>query len=58
MSRPFAQGGLMISSSTPSPTRGMIGAAFDTAYMQHMVQGHQKDVTEFQKQAQSGRIQR
>jgi len=34
--------------------RGMNGAAFDTAYMQHMVQDHQKDVAEFQKQAQSG----
>jgi putative membrane protein len=34
--------------------RGMNGTAFDTAYMQHMVQDHQKDVAEFQKQAQSG----
>jgi putative membrane protein len=33
--------------------RGMNGTAFDTAYMQHMVQDHQKDVAEFQKQAQS-----
>ena len=29
-------------------------AVFDTAYMQHMVQDHQKDVAEFQKQTQSG----
>ena len=34
--------------------RGMNGTAFDTAYTQHMVQDHQKDVAEFQKQAQSG----
>ena len=34
--------------------RGVNGTAFDTAYMQHMVQDHQKDVAEFQKQAQSG----
>ena len=34
--------------------RGMNGTAFDTAYMQHMVQDHQKDVAEFQQQAQSG----
>jgi len=34
--------------------RGMSGTAFDTAYMQHMVQDHQKDVADFQKQAQSG----
>jgi putative membrane protein len=32
----------------------MTGNAFDAAYMQHMVQDHQKTVTEFQKQAQSG----
>jgi putative membrane protein len=34
--------------------RGMSGTAFDTAYMQHMLQDHQKDLAEFQKQAQSG----
>jgi putative membrane protein len=34
--------------------RGMNGTAFDAAYMQHMVQDHQKDVAEFQKQAQRG----
>jgi len=34
--------------------RGMNGAAFDTGYMQHMVQDHRKDVADFQKQAQSG----
>jgi putative membrane protein len=34
--------------------RGMSGSAFDAAYMQQMVQDHQKDVSEFQKQAQSG----
>ena len=34
--------------------RGMNGTAFDTAYTQHMVQDHQKDVAEFQKEAQSG----
>jgi putative membrane protein len=34
--------------------RGMNGSASDTAYMQDMVQDHQKDVAEFQKQAQSG----
>jgi putative membrane protein len=33
--------------------RGMNGDAFDTAYMQDMVQDHQKDVADFQKQAQS-----
>jgi putative membrane protein len=32
----------------------MSGNAFDTAYMQHMVQDHQKTVADFQKQAQSG----
>jgi len=34
--------------------RGLSGAQFDTAYMQHMLQDHQKDVADFQKQAQSG----
>jgi len=34
--------------------RGMSGTAFDTTYMQHMVQDHQKDVADFEKQAQSG----
>jgi putative membrane protein len=34
--------------------RGMSGSDFDTAYMQHMLQDHQKDVSDFQKQAQSG----
>jgi putative membrane protein len=34
--------------------RGMSGSAFDAAYMQHMVQDHQKDVADFTKQAQSG----
>jgi putative membrane protein len=34
--------------------RGMSGTAFDAAYMQHMVQDHQKDVSDFQKQAQGG----
>ena len=32
----------------------MSGDAFDTAYMQHMVQDHEKTVADFQKQAQSG----
>jgi putative membrane protein len=32
----------------------MSGAAFDAAYMQHMVQDHQKTVADFQKEAQSG----
>jgi putative membrane protein len=32
----------------------MSGNAFDTAYMQHMVQDHEKTVADFQKQAQSG----
>jgi putative membrane protein len=32
----------------------MSGNAFDTAYMQDMVQDHQKTVADFQKQAQSG----
>jgi putative membrane protein len=35
--------------------RGMSGSAFDTAYMQHMLQDHRKDIAEFQKEAQSGR---
>src|SRR3954454_19236412 len=30
------------------------GNAFDTAYMQHMIQDHRKTVADFQKQAQSG----
>lgn len=30
------------------------GAAFDKAYMQHMVKDHQKDVAEFEKQSNSG----
>ena len=33
---------------------GMSGAAFDAAYMQHMVQDHKKTVADFRKQAQSG----
>ena len=33
----------------------MSGNAFDAAYMQHMVQDHKQTVSEFQKQAQSGR---
>jgi predicted outer membrane protein len=33
--------------------RGVNRTAFDAAYMQHMVQDHQKDVAEFQKEAQS-----
>src|SRR3954468_10196010 len=32
----------------------MSGTAFDAAYMQQMVQDHQKTVADFQKQAQSG----
>jgi putative membrane protein len=32
----------------------MSGNAFDTAYMQHMVQDHKQTVADFQKQAQSG----
>lgn len=31
------------------------GAAFDKAYMQHMVKDHKKDVAEFQKEANSGK---
>jgi putative membrane protein len=34
--------------------RSTSGSAFDAAYMQQMLQDHQKDVSEFQKQAQSG----
>jgi len=34
--------------------RGLSGSAFDAAYMQHMLQDHQKDVADFQKQARSG----
>jgi putative membrane protein len=34
--------------------RALSGNAFDTAYMQHMVQDHRKTVADFQKQAQSG----
>ena len=37
--------------------RGMNGTAFDTAYMQHMVQGHQKDVAEFQNRPRAVAIQ-
>jgi putative membrane protein len=33
---------------------GMSGKNFDTAYMQHMLQDHQKDVSDFKKQAQRG----
>jgi putative membrane protein len=32
----------------------MSGNAFDAAYMQHMVQDHQKTIADFQKQAESG----
>jgi putative membrane protein len=32
----------------------MSGSAFDTAYMQHMVQDHKTTMAEFQKQAQNG----
>jgi putative membrane protein len=32
--------------------QGMNGSAFDTAYMQDMVQDHQQDIADFQKQAQ------
>jgi len=31
------------------------GAAFDRAYMDHMVKDHKKDVAEFQKEASSGK---
>ena len=34
--------------------QGMNGSAFDTAYMQSMVQDHEQDVADFQKEAQSG----
>lgn len=34
--------------------RGLSGSAFDSAYMQHMVQDHQKDVAEFRKEAEGG----
>jgi len=34
--------------------QGMNGTAFDTAYMQSMVQDHEQDVADFQKEAQSG----
>ena len=33
---------------------GLSGAAFDKAYMQHMVEGHNKDVAEFDKVATTG----
>lgn len=31
------------------------GAAFDLAYMEHMVKDHKKDIAEFEKQAKSGK---
>jgi putative membrane protein len=31
------------------------GAAFDRAYMKHMVDDHKKDISEFEKQAKSGK---
>jgi len=34
--------------------RSLNGPQFDSAYMQHMLQDHQKDVAAFQKQAQGG----
>jgi putative membrane protein len=34
--------------------RGLNGPQFDAAYMRHMLQDHQKDISDFQKQAQSG----
>ncbi len=34
--------------------QGMNGSAFDAAYMQSMVQDHDQDVADFQKEAQSG----
>jgi len=33
----------------------MSGAQFDKAYMSHMVDDHKKDVSDFQKEANSGR---
>jgi len=33
---------------------GLSGAAFDKAYMQHMVEGHNKDVAEFEKVSTTG----
>lgn len=37
-----------------SRLQGLSGDAFDREYMKHMVQDHKKDVSEFQKQANSG----
>jgi putative membrane protein len=34
--------------------QGMNGSAFDTAYMQSMVQDHEQDVADFRMEAQSG----
>jgi len=40
--------------ATMSKLEKMSGAGFDKAYMQDMVKDHQKDVAEFQKEANSG----
>jgi putative membrane protein len=40
--------------ATEQKLRGLSGAAFDKAYMQDMVQDHQHDIADFQKEAQSG----
>jgi putative membrane protein len=34
---------------------GMSGSEFDKTYMEHMVKDHQKDITEFQQEADSGK---
>lgn len=41
--------------ATEQRLENMKGQAFDTAYMQDMVQDHQKDVAEFRQEANSGK---
>jgi putative membrane protein len=40
--------------STEERLSNMKGQAFDTAYIQDMVQDHQEDIADFQKEAQNG----
>jgi putative membrane protein len=41
--------------ATKQRLEGLSGAAFDRAYMQHMVKDHTKDVNEFQNEANNGK---
>jgi putative membrane protein len=38
----------------PEPWRTQTGAAFDRAWVDHVIEDHQKDIAEFEKEANSG----